>query len=249
MKELTEEEAGLYIPTIGRDAWRDKPEMAKSLSETAFPMSGVFKFLRKADSFSSVKFRREFLIAEHLRLFEVYPNPGTSLEVVRARCAYRLQHEGHRLTNVTPSRTHRHNYRLIVGRMEDGPEAFKDCWGGVSLVGPALCAMDGNVAKAKIQSVKRVMKRVKRGEKKRKSTPRGVRFKGGLPSAAAIIRWLTGPMKDAPLSQLRKVLARLELKVSDSTIAAQTNRAMKGVLPVPVFPEEVVAKIKEAMKK
>lgn len=249
LKALNENEAGIYRPTISRETWKEQPEMARSIDACRFPLSGALDFIRKAGSFTSNKLRREYLIGEHHRLFGVYPNPGTSLEVVRTRCAYRLQYEGHRLTGTKPSREFLQNYKAIVGQFRDHG-AFDGCTRDVATLGNHFALLEGVTTMAKVKAVKKVSKAA--GKVSEQPEPEGPSIKGarmrddGLPSPAAMIRWIAKRM-DATTDQIRAALKELKAVVSDATIMAQSSRARKGVLPVPDLPPEMAERIQKAV--
>jgi hypothetical protein len=57
---------------------------------------------------------RDVLTAAHQKIFGNYPNPGTPLDIIRAKCAVRLQTEAHRITGTQPSEKLLQNYKEIM---------------------------------------------------------------------------------------------------------------------------------------
>jgi hypothetical protein len=222
------------------------PENLQSLKDATFPMSPALKFLRQVEELETQPKRRRFLLLEkHNEVFSVYPGAGTPLEVVRARVAYRLQFEGHRLTNTKPSEKFMQNYRAIMAFNEKEP--FKGCTRNVAIIGTLYALDKGEVSMSAVKKVKTAVKKLARATAKaNKPSAKKREMVLGELSVTETIRYMAKVL-DAGAKQIDAALKKLGVHSMPSTIQAQRHRALKGLLEIPRLTTEQIAKIKAAV--
>lgn len=187
------------------------------------------------------------LFEKHNELFGFYPNAGVQVEVVRARCIYRLQYEGHRISGVTPSPKFLQNYRAIMQFNEEQP--WNGCTEQVSELGKRLALSRGEVSMSAVKKTASVAKKAAKTAKG-DATPAAPASKrevilGDL-SITETIRYMAKVM-DAGARQIEATLKKLGVqKFSMATIHAQSHRVRSGILKAPSLKGEQIAAIKKA---
>lgn len=224
-----------------------EPKAPESLKGAKFPLYPALKFMRQVDELENQPKRQRFLLLEkHKEIFDVYPGAGTPLEVVRARCVYRLQYEGHRLTETKPSERFMQNYRAVMAFNEKEP--FKGCTRNVALIGTLFTLNKGEVsmtAVKKVQSTEKKVARAKAKAEKSANTKKREVVLGEL-SVTETIRYMAKVL-NAGAKQIEVALNKLGAHPAPSTIQAQRHRALKGLLEIPRLNSEQIARIKSVV--
>jgi len=83
---------------------------------------------------------KNFLIAAHVDIFGVYPAPGTSFDVIKSRCSYRLAMESIRIHNKTPSIKFLQNYNAVM--CFDDKDPYQGCTPDLMDLGMRMMLMD-----------------------------------------------------------------------------------------------------------
>jgi hypothetical protein len=246
----------LQVPTIG-----DRCEIA-SLRGVKFPQAPARRFMQEVSELSGRK-KRLALLGKHAELFGAYPNDGVPLEVVRARCVYRLQYEGHRISNTQPSERFMQNYRAVVGRFSD-EKPFEGCTRIVADIAPRLALLEGvttmsakkkaktlsrkSLSNSKVSKAKIVnMEPARLNDEPASMEEEGKRQDAKAKiSATALIRFMAKQL-GANHQQIDTALKALNLHAAPATINAQRHRALKGILPIPKLDAEMEKKVKAAV--
>lgn len=232
---------------------RPNPNQEKRLIPTPLPTHAAVKFLNECNELDSTKNKKRykfFLSETHLKTFGVYPEAGTPLEVVKARCGYRLQYEGHRVTKTQPSSKFMQNYRALMAFR--GEDHFKGCTEEVYSLGNRLTDVSkGEISMTTNKTVEREAKkeakakaRIEKAEAKKKAKivkakkpgykgPKGgkrILVLGEYP-VTRIIPWYG--REGCTAKQIEEALKRLGVKTTPIMVAAykSTVRLIPARMP------------------
>lgn len=196
-----------------------REKVGRKTVERLTPMQPVLDFLRECtlidDGVRGAKNKltrlKTFLIQRHLDVFGIVPEENTPLQVIKARCAYRIQHECYRIAGERLSDGFLKNYNAMM-RFNDA-QPYSGCNGCMESVGNMLLAAEGrSVSMTAINNVQPIP-RVESSPSKR-ITSKGIVF--GKYPPTAIVRWYGS--KGARVHQIEKALNILGLVVATPTI-------------------------------
>lgn len=206
-----------------------KYEQGKTIKPASpAPTYAATEYMRQLEEMEGKRYRYS-LLEKHRQLFEVDPKAGTSLQVVRARCMYRLQMLGHRQLGIRPPIKFQQNYNAA---MKFDAKPFEGFTRSVAEVGKLLCLTEREVS----------VMAIKKSKPKPSSKPSTRQMFGEL-SMTETIRYMAKVLH-AGAAQIETALKKLNLEAKKSTIAAQRHRALHGLLPIPKMSAEQVSKLK-----
>ncbi len=246
----------------------EKYEVGKTLDlRTAkFPLHCVNSFIRLLEDQPSEKRRRFHLLEKHKELFECYPDPGVGLEIVRARCCYRLQFLGHQQTGTKPSASFLKNYSAIMKFAESEP--WNGCTRIVAELGKLLSLSEGEVSMSAVKATKQVAKKIAKAAKPAKAKSAGGRQTHKILNKYGVTHIITWMAKqwDITADQIATALNRLGSSSTERTIrtymrpgltkknvkqvdAADANKIKAAVPPAKKEAKVMVKPVPKAVKK
>jgi hypothetical protein len=225
LPSLDEMVSPLVMPVTRRGPVPEgREEYIKNLRNTPAPMHAAVTFLNVCNDLDTPKTKKRYkfhLTEIHLKVFGVYPELGTPLEVVKARCAYRLQYEGHRITGTTPSNKFMQNYRALMAFRKD--DHFKGTTEDVYSLGNRLTDVcKGEISMAIVKKAEGVAKKAAKVAKKA-SAPGAVKKASrrilalGLYPATMLSTWYG--QQGYTTEQIQKGFKQLGITASEATIA------------------------------
>ena len=128
------------------------PSPPEKHPEQKYPLMPAIEFVQRHEF---IRRKRQdsheehnFLRSKYCDVFGVYPKPGISYEVVRARIVVRLQYEGHRLTNTTPAPSFLQNYNALMRFNDNDP--WEGCTNTLMDLGTRLSLMRKDVEESDV---------------------------------------------------------------------------------------------------
>ena len=215
---------------------RDENGVRNDNPATPLPMHPAIEFMQAVDKFTSIKFKRRMLYAKYQELFGTLPNTKTSLELVKARVVYRLQMEGHRLTNTTPSEQFLQNYNALMTFNDTEP--FKGCTTMVATLGKRLAFSERKSMSTTTVAATTEAKPAK--PVKPKGPTRSNAVLGEL-SMCETIRYFAH--RGLSIEQITAALQKLQLTAAVATIKTQYGHVKSRLAASPTVSPEVAKKL------